>query len=95
LVILAIVYIFSARKIEAPVVDTSTPTNSPIACSPESRGVQICTAIYAPVCAKVNIQCIKAPCLPIEETFASQCNACANPLVESYVQGECPVPAQN
>ena len=44
---------------------------------------------YEPVCATVNIQCIKAPCDPIKETFSNSCTACINPLVESYTQGEC------
>lgn len=50
---------------------------------------EVCLEIYDPVCAKVNIQCIKAPCDPINETFPNSCRACANKLVESYVAGEC------
>jgi hypothetical protein len=46
--------------------------------------------IYAPVCAKVRVQCIKAPCEPVYETMASVCTACVNSLVESYTEGECP-----
>lgn len=50
---------------------------------------EVCAEIYDPVCAKVNIQCIKAPCNPINETFPNACRACANNLVDSYVAGEC------
>ena len=29
----------------------------------------MCTMEYAPVCAEVEVQCIQAPCPPIQETF--------------------------
>lgn len=60
-----------------------------VRCTEDQRGAEFCTAIYQPVCAKVNIQCISEPCDPIRETFASPCVACSNNLVESYVPGEC------
>jgi len=60
-----------------------------IKCQPEQRNVDACIEIYQPVCATVEIQCIKAPCYPIEETFSNSCNACKNPLVKSYIAGEC------
>jgi len=60
-----------------------------IECLPEQRNAEVCTADYTPVCAKVNIQCIRAPCNPIDETFSNSCVACRNPLVESYRMGEC------
>ena len=59
-------------------------------CLPEQRNSEVCIKIYQPVCAKVNVQCIKAPCPPMVQTFGNSCEACANPLVESYVEGECP-----
>jgi|GEM_PF-1344677 len=58
-------------------------------CRPEQRNVDVCADVYAPVCAKVNIQCIRAPCNPVNETFYSPCEACKNPLVESYTVGGC------
>jgi hypothetical protein len=58
-------------------------------CQPSQRQGDACFQIYDPVCAKVNIQCIKAPCDPIRETFSNPCEACRNPLVESYAKGEC------
>jgi len=54
---------------------------------------EVCTMIYAPVCATrdTGVRCIKAPC-PSEEqaTRRSGCNACSDDKVISYVDGECP-----
>ena len=65
--------------------------NEPVMCK-EPRP-QVCTAIYAPVCATrdTGVRCIRAPC-PSEEkvTKSSDCNACSDPKVISYVPGECP-----
>lgn len=49
----------------------------------------ICTMEYAPVCAKVAIQCIKAPCEPIEQTFWNRCSMNANKLATFLHEGEC------
>lgn len=58
-------------------------------CSEESRNADVCIQIYDPVCATVEIQCIKAPCNPVKQTFSNSCEACRNPLVRSYTPGEC------
>ena len=58
-------------------------------CQPEQRDVDACASIYNPVCAKVNVVCVRAPCDPVWETFPNTCEACKNDLVESYVRGEC------
>ena len=63
--------------------------NQIIFCQPSQRQGDACYQIYDPVCAKVNIQCIKAPCDPVRQTFSNDCEACRNPLVESYTKGEC------
>lgn len=34
-----------------------------------------CTMEYAPVCATVQVQCIMAPCNPVEQTFSNSCMA--------------------
>lgn len=34
-----------------------------------------CTREYMPVCANVQVQCITAPCFPVQETFANRCVA--------------------
>jgi len=58
-------------------------------CSEESRSADVCIQIYDPVCATVEIQCIKAPCNAVKQTFSNSCEACRNPLVKSYTPGEC------
>ena len=58
-------------------------------CAPDQRNIDACIEIYQPVCGYVQVQCIKAPCDPVHETFANSCKACSNPLVLSYTEGEC------
>ncbi|GEM_PF-1745098 len=58
-------------------------------CSEESRKVGACAQIYEPVCATVEIQCLKAPCEPLKQTFSNACVACLNSLVKTYAAGEC------
>ncbi len=58
-------------------------------CLPKQRDAEACITLYEPVCAKVNVQCKKAPCDPVKETFSNSCEACKSSLVESYVPGEC------
>ncbi len=61
-------------------------------CTDEEQAAVACTLEYAPVCAKIEnqVQCIRAPCPPIEEekTFGNGCQACAAGAI-SYVPGEC------
>lgn len=89
IIILLGILFFGGRFVLNSSVSDETPIAISMQCTPESRSAEICTMIYAPVCAKVNIQCIKAPCEPVYETMASVCTACVNPLVESYTDGEC------
>lgn len=49
----------------------------------------ICTMEYAPVCAEVKVQCVKAPCPPIKETFGNRCQMNANKLAKFLYNGEC------
>lgn len=58
-------------------------------CLPEQREAELCAQVYEPVCARVNILCIRAPCYPVNETFPNACEACKNPLVDTYVTGKC------
>lgn len=60
-------------------------------CTQSEKKAQACTMEYAPVCASVAVQCIKAPCPPVPQTFGNGCSACSNELVTSYIQGECKV----
>jgi len=48
-----------------------------------------CTMEYAPVCASVAVQCIKAPCPPIQQTFWNRCTMNANKLAKFIHNGEC------
>lgn len=78
--------------LEIPVVFDGVAGNTPsppIACAQEQRNVDACAEIYAPVCATVQIQCIKAPCYPIKQTFGNSCEACRDQLTSWYVPGEC------
>lgn len=63
-------------------------------CQPDERNAGACIQIYNPVCALVQIQCIRAPCNPIRETFSNSCEACRNPLAKSYTKGACAIPAK-
>lgn len=49
----------------------------------------MCTMDYTPVCAEVQVQCIKAPCPPIKETFGNTCQMDANKLARFLYTGEC------
>lgn len=60
-----------------------------VACVAAQRKINVCAEVLEPVCAKVNIQCIKAPCYPVNQTISNSCEACKNPLVESYTSGAC------
>lgn len=44
---------------------------------------------YAPVCAKVQVQCIRAPCYPVYETFSNSCVMSQNSLAVFAHSGEC------
>jgi len=48
-----------------------------------------CTMEYAPVCASVQVQCIKAPCPPIQQTYGNKCTMNANKLAKFLYEGEC------
>lgn len=42
---------------------------------PISSNNKPCEDIEAPVCGKINVQCITTPCNPVEETFVNRCIA--------------------
>lgn len=48
-----------------------------------------CTMEYVPVCASVQVQCIKAPCPPVEQTFGNKCTMNANKSATFLYDGEC------
>ena len=49
----------------------------------------VCTMEYAPVCASVAVQCVKAPCPPVEQTFSNTCVMGSNKLATFLHDGEC------
>ena len=64
--------------------------DTPVVCTPESRRIEACTAIYAPVCGWFDpnqVQCIRYPCA---QTYGNSCEACADEKVQTWIQGECP-----
>lgn len=42
---------------------------------PPTYGGGICTRIYQPVCAQKQVQCFRAPCPPVRQTFSNACEA--------------------
>ncbi len=60
-----------------------------IQCTPESRQGEICSMIANPVCGyRPDAVCITIiPCK--YQTYANACEACHDPLVESYTIGPC------
>lgn len=71
--------------------DPTRPTEKEFSCPPKTGKEEemACIALYKPVCATVDVQCFRAPCPPIQQTFGNSCEACNNPLVSSYTEGEC------
>lgn len=53
-----------------------------------SKAPTMCTADYNPVCATKQVQCIKAPCDPIKQTYSNACMAAADQAIV-ISQGEC------
>ncbi len=49
----------------------------------------MCTMEYMPVCASVQVQCIKAPCNPIHQTFGNACSMRSNTSATFLYTGEC------
>jgi len=70
-------------------IDKPTGKLQAIDCLPEQRNVDGCIEIYQPVCGQMQVECIKAPCNPVKETFENSCKACTNSRVMSYTAGEC------
>lgn len=69
--------------------DTQTPIDEPGISSGSEWEWTACNMIYAPVCASVAIQCIKAPCNPVQQTFSNRCVMEQNKLATFVHDGEC------
>jgi len=50
---------------------------------------RVCPQVYDPVCAKVQVQCIKAPCPSYKKTFPNRCYMSKNKLATFLYYGEC------
>ncbi len=48
-----------------------------------------CTREYMPVCAEVQVQCIKEPCYPVKETFSNKCEMENNSLATFLHEWSC------
>lgn len=55
----------------------------------ENQNPVMCTMEYMPVCAEVAVQCVRAPCPPIKETFGNRCMMNANKLAKFLYTWEC------
>ncbi|HEX4337540.1 MAG TPA: lipid-binding SYLF domain-containing protein [Polyangiaceae bacterium] len=61
-------------------------------CTAEQRKAEMCTMLYAPVCAEVDtgVRCIKAPCPSSKFVqFSNACAACRDKKTLSYYAGPC------
>ena len=57
---------------------------------PADDAPTICTMDYTPVCALVQVQCVKAPCPPVFETKSNECVAkTLGNMLLGYTPGEC------
>lgn len=52
---------------------------------------RVCAQIYAPVCAQKQLQCVKAPCPPVKQTFSNSCEASRDGYTVIH-QGRCRAP---
>ena len=48
-----------------------------------------CTMDYTPVCGAVQVQCIRAPCYPVYQTFGNMCTLKNANNVTFVKNGEC------
>lgn len=55
----------------------------------QAEETSVCTMQYEPVCAEVQLQCIKAPCPAIKETFGNKCMMNSNKLAKFLYEWEC------
>jgi len=62
-------YFFETKKSALETAETYFPKEKP---SVDPRPA-VCTTEYLPVCGSRQVQCIKAPCPPIPETFSNKC----------------------
>lgn len=92
LVLSAVCVLTSCGTPAAPSSNTNTPAGSGSIINQTPGKVAqediICTEEYAPVCGKLQIQCITTPCDPVEQTFPNRCYAQRDKAVD-ITEGAC------
>ncbi len=77
--------ISSLNSLSAQYIEWQQNTHSDGVMTTTTRSIvnepRICTMEYAPVCTEVQVQCVKAPCYPIKQTFSNTCSAWDNPIL--------------
>jgi len=63
------------------------PTPNPRPTPPIKESIA-CPMIYAPICGEKIVQCFRAPCPPLRQTFSNSCVASAEGYTVLY-KGEC------
>lgn len=58
------------------------------AATPIAQAQTMCTMQYDPVCASKQVQCIKAPCYPVYQTYGNACMAAGDGALILH-RGEC------
>lgn len=59
-----------------------------LVCDTSPRPEIMCTMEYDPVCVSQQVQCVMAPCPPIEKTFGNACEARAAGFLK-FRKGAC------
>lgn len=69
-----------------------TASNNIFVFTKQESAPGVCTMEYAPVCGSVAVQCVRAPCPPIQETFSNLCMLKANSRATFLYEWECQTP---
>ncbi|HLD06419.1 MAG TPA: hypothetical protein VJC16_02705 [Candidatus Nanoarchaeia archaeon] len=79
--------IFTVLLVGCAPLEQSSPEQHP--CSPASRDVDACIALYDPACGwfSEDIRCVRYPCAA---TYSNICHACSDEKVAYWTPGECP-----
>ncbi len=72
-------------KVEPYVSDTKDTKST----APKNKDTTVCTTEYKPVCALIQVECIKAPCNPVEQTFSNRCFMDGNAQAKFLHDGGC------
>lgn len=84
LVFLAFIYIWVNAEYNPDKVYDSEGISTMSIDTYETTDMKLCTMQYAPVCGEVQVQCIKAPCYPVYQTFWNACMANDNKIIYEW-----------